>query len=83
LFGDDPAARGEAESADGFRAEIARIDADLMEIVHGFAAEELAANFVVRGALTLDQYDVPTGGSETNGGHGASRATADDEMIGS
>jgi len=83
LFSDDPAARGEAESADGFRAEIARIDAELMEIVHGLTAEELAADFVVCGSLTLDQYDFPSGAGETNGGHGAGGTAAYDEVIGS
>jgi hypothetical protein len=38
---------------------------------------------MVRGALTLDQHDVPAGGCETNGGHGAGGAAADDEIIGS
>jgi hypothetical protein len=55
LFGDNRVARREAESTDGFRAEIAQIDTELMEIVHGLAAEELAADFVMRGAFAFDQ----------------------------
>jgi hypothetical protein len=54
-----------------------------MEIMDGFAAEELAADFVMCGALTFDQYDGSAGGGETNGGHGAGGASTDDEMIGS
>src|SRR5580704_15064342 len=52
LPGDDRVTRGEAKRADRFRSKTAQIDAQLIEIMHGFSTEELAADFVMRSALT-------------------------------
>ena len=79
--GDRFAAGGKAKGADGRGAKIQRVNAGLMEIVDGLAAEELAADFVMRAGFFFDEHDVAACGGEAQGDHGAGGSAADDEMI--
>ena len=62
-------------------AEIEGIDAGLMKIVDGFAAQELAADFVMRAGFFFDEHDAAAGGGKAQSEHGAGGTAADDEMI--
>jgi len=63
-------------------AECKRIDAGIGEIVHGFAAQEFAADFVMRAALTLKKSDFPARSGKAHSGHGACQAAAYDQVRG-
>jgi len=55
--------------ANGCGSECQWIDPDLAQIVDGFAAQELAADFVMRGDFFLKHGDVAAGGGKSNGNH--------------
>jgi hypothetical protein len=64
----------------GFSSEVERIDAGLFKILHSFAAEKLAADFVMSGAFALKQGDFSPGGGQSDGDPRAGKTASDDQM---
>jgi hypothetical protein len=74
--------RGQAHGTDGLRDQSDGVDSGQVKIVEGFAAQEFAADFVVRPGLALQQGNVAAGGGQPDGQHGPGKTPADDQMLG-
>ena len=66
---------------DGCGAEIQRVDAGLVKIVDGLAAEELAADLVMRAGFFFEEYYAAARGGEAEGDHGARGTAANNEVV--
>ena len=62
-------AGGEAHEADWRGAQVDGVDANLAERVDCFGAEEFAADFVMRGALFLEDSDAAAGSGKADCDH--------------
>jgi len=61
---------------------LTRREAEIAEVFDGFAAEELAADFVMRLALFFQQEDATAGSGEAQSCCGTGGSATDDEVIG-
>lgn len=71
--------RRKTDAVDGQGAESAEIEAQRLEISNCFAAEEFAADFVMRNCRLLDQFNRPSAARHSKGECRARRAAADDQ----
>jgi hypothetical protein len=67
---------------DGNRAECQKIDAEPAKIANGLAANEFAADFVVRPRLSLDQDNVPARTGKMRRNRAAGDTATDDQCLG-
>ena len=62
------------------RSQTEWIDCGLFEILDGFTAEKLAADFVMGRRLALQNCDFASGRGKTKADHGAGKTASDDQM---
>jgi hypothetical protein len=71
----------DVHSRNGNGAECRKIDAESAKVAYGFVAYELAANFVLRASLALDQNNLTSRAREMRGNSAAGDSTANDERL--
>ena len=64
---------------DGHGAERGDINAERVQILEGFAAEELSADFVARCGLAFNQRDAAAFAGQSDGSGAARHSAAEDE----
>ena len=79
--GDRFACGGKTKILDGYGAEIEWVYANLAQIFDCLAAQELAADLVMRAGFLFEEQGVVASRGKADSGHGACGTASDDEVI--